>query len=394
LNSDSTRVEPFLPLAEPSISGNEWVYVRECLDTGWISSAGEMIGLFEKELAAWVGTRHAIATSSGTAAIHLSLLAAGIKPGEEVITSTMTFIAPANTIRYVGAWPTLMDAEPDYWQMDPNKLADFLREGCMNRDGQLFNKATDRRVAAIMPVHILGNLCDIDAITELANRYELPVIEDATEGLGATRGGRQAGTFGVVGCLSFNGNKLISTGGGGMVVTDDDDIAQSVRHLSTQAKTAGNEYIHDMLGFNYRMTNVLAAIGRGQLEQIEDFIAAKRSIAGRYADAFSHIDGITAMRQPPGSESTFWLYTILVDADRYGINSRQLMQHLEDRNIQSRPLWQPMHRSEVHKDAFGWDLTVADKLYAEGLSIPSSVSLNEQDQIRVISAIKDLASSS
>jgi perosamine synthetase len=258
--------DKFIPLSEPSIGGNEWKYVKECLDTNWVSSAGAFVDRFEAELAAYAGAQYGIATSNGTSALHVALLAVGVLPDDEVIVSTLTFIAPANAIRYVGAWPVFMDADATYWQMDVEKLADFLNNGCKWQDGQLKNIATGRRVSAILPVHILGHPCDMDPIIALAEKYGLKVIEDATESLGAQYKEHAVGTMGHVGCFSFNGNKLLTTGGGGMVVTNDSALAERVRYLTTQAKDDPLEYVHNEVGFNYRLTNIQAAIGCAQLE--------------------------------------------------------------------------------------------------------------------------------
>ena len=269
----------FIPLSVPCLAGNEWAYVKECLDTNWVSSVGAFVDRFEGMAAAALGVGHAVATMNGTAALHIALKLAGVEADDEVVVSDLTFIAPANVVRYLGAWPVFVDAEPRYWQMDPQKLRDFLRKECDFAGGTLKNRHTGRRVAALLPVHILGHPCDMDPILEEAGAFGLPVVEDATESLGVRYNGRPAGSFGRMACLSFNGNKILTTGGGGMLVTNDAELARRARHLTTQAKDDTVEYIHGEVGFNYRLTNVLAAIGVAQMEQLESHVADKRATA-------------------------------------------------------------------------------------------------------------------
>jgi perosamine synthetase len=382
-----------VPLIEPRIEGNEWRYVKDCLDTGWVSSVGAYVDRFERMMAQQTGTRWAVATASGTAALHTALLVAGVQPGDEVLVSSLTFIAPANAIRYAGAWPIFIDAEAEYGQMDAAKVARFLEEECAWSEGERVNRATGRRVSAIIPVHILGHPVDLDAIMGVARQYGLRVIEDATESLGATYKGRPVGQVGDFGCFSFNGNKLITTGGGGMIVTNNDAWAARARYLTTQAKDDPIEYVHRQIGFNYRLTNVQAAMGCAQLEQIGSFIERKREIAARYATGLSHCPGITPMSEAPWASSAFWMYTLRIDPGRAGMGARQLLKALADQKIQCRPLWQPLHRSEAHAAAPRRVCEVADRLYEMGLSIPCSVGLDPCEQDRVIHGIRGLIQS-
>ncbi len=271
-----------IPLSVPELGGNEWLYVKECLDTNWVSSAGPFVDRFERMVAAFVGARFAVATASGTAALHLALLVAGIELDDEVIVSSLTFVAPVNAIRYIGAWPVFIDAEPNHWQMDSQKVADFLTTQCIWANGELRNKSTGRRVKAILPVHILGHPCDMDPIVQIARKFELVVIEDATEALGARYKSRTVGKPGDVACFSFNGNKIITTGGGGMIVTDNERWAEKAKYLSTQAKDDPIEYIHDEIGYNYRLTNIQAALGVAQMEQLDKHIAANYTMIHNY----------------------------------------------------------------------------------------------------------------
>ncbi len=252
-----------VPLSVPEIRGNEWKYVKECLDTGWVSSVGSYVDRFERAMAGYIGCRRAVATVNGTAALHVALRVAGVEPDDEVLVSDLTFIAPVNAVRYLGAWPVLIDAEPDYWQMDPRQVADFLRRQCGVKQGRWHNKATGRRVRALLPVHILGHPVDMAPLVELAREFDLVVVEDASESLGAKCRQRQVGSLGDIACFSYNGNKLITTGGGGMIVTDNEAWADKAKYLTTQAKDDPLEYVHGEIGYNYRLTNVLAAHRRG-----------------------------------------------------------------------------------------------------------------------------------
>lgn len=390
-NSEAAATFELIPLAVPAIGGNEWRYVKECLDTNWVSSVGPFVDRFEAEIASKVSSRYGVAAVNGTSALHVALLVAGVKPEDEVLVSTLTFIAPVNAIRYVGAWPVFIDAEPTYWQMDPGGVIEFIEHGCRWDNGVLYNRLTGRRVSAIVPVHILGHPVDLDPILEIARKYELPVIEDATEGLGGTYKGRALGSLGDIGCFSFNGNKIITTGGGGMLVTNREEWAKRAKYLTTQAKDDPTEYVHAEIGFNYRLTNMLAAMGCAQLEQLDSFVGAKRRIAAKYAEGLRNIPGISLMSEAPWATSSWWLYTILVDSVGFGRDSRQLLASLNSKRIQTRPLWQPIHLSKAHKDADSRHLPVSENLYKHALSLPCSASLNDVDQGRVIETIRSFA---
>ena len=382
----------FVPLSVPEIRGNEWEYVKECLDTGWVSSVGSYVERFERMVAAQAGTEYAVATVNGTSALHISLLVAGVRPDDEVLVSTLTFIAPVNAIRYAGAWPVFIDAEPTYWQMDPSRVLDFVEHQCEWSNGELRNRKTGRRVSAIIPVHILGHPVDIEPILTIARKYNLKVVEDSTEALGSTYRGKSPGSLGDVGCFSFNGNKIITTGGGGMIVTDREDWAKKAKYLTTQAKDDPIEYIHGEVGYNYRLVNVLAAIGCAQMEQLASYVEKKRAIAGRYQQALAGVPGLTPMKEASWAESTYWMYTVLVDPLAFGISSRQLLKTLESQKIQTRPLWQPIHLSPAHAVKGAASLPVAEHLADHALSLPCSVNLSDHDQDRVIAAVVATAS--
>jgi perosamine synthetase len=380
----------FIPLCVPEIRGNEWKYVKECLDTGWVSSVGSFVERFERAVAGAVGTRHGVATVNGTSALHVALMLAGVERDDEVLVSTLTFIAPVNAIRYVGARPVFIDSRASDWQMDPARVASFLRETCEKRAGGVVNRETGRRVAAILPVHILGHPVDMNPIRDLAREFDLPVVEDATEALGVWYRGRPAGALGRIACFSFNGNKLITTGGGGMIVTDDDALGDRARYLTTQAKDDPVEYVHGAVGFNYRLTNVQAALGVAQMERLDEYIDAKRRIAAFYDEALADVPGLAPLRESPGSFGTFWMYTVRVDAAEFGLSSRELLRGLEQNGIQTRPLWQPIHLSAPHRTDPPARCPVAEELHREALSLPCSVGLSEEEQARVVERIREL----
>jgi perosamine synthetase len=377
-----------IPLCEPCLGGREWDYVRECLDSGWVSSVGQYVTRFEEAVAARLDARYAVATASGTAALHTALRVVGVAKDDEVLVSTLSFIAPANAIRYLGAWPTFIDAESQFWQMDVHKLAEFLARDCVRTVSGLQNPRTGRRIAAILPVHLLGHPVDMDAVMELADEYGLAVVEDATESLGATYRGQHVGKPAHIACLSFNGNKIITCGGGGMIVTDNNTWAHHAKYLTTQAKDEGVEYVHQEVGYNYRLTNLQAALGVAQFERLDGHVHAKRRIAQRYIAELGTVPGLTCMQEAPWANSAFWMFTVLVDPGTFGMSSRELLTGLRRAGIQSRPLWQPLHRSPAHAGAHAIDCRVSEHLYKHGLSLPCSVGLSPESQDVVIAAIR------
>jgi len=381
-----------IPLCVPEIRGNEWKYIKDCLDTNWVSSVGKYVGLFERSVAEYVGVKHAIACINGTAALHIALLISGIGRDDEVLMPALTFIAPANAVRYAGAWPVFMDVQPDTWQLDPEKVADFLINHCEKKNGRLINRSTKRTIKAIMPVDVLGHTVDMDPILGLARRFGLKVIEDATESLGAGYKGNKVGSLSHIACFSFNGNKIITTGGGGMIVTNNKAWAQKARYLTTQAKDDEVEYIHNEVGFNYRLSNLQAAMGLGQMENLERYIKTKRQIACAYDRELKEIPGLILPVTAKWAEPIFWLYTILVNEREYGLNSRQLMSKLRKRGIQSRPFWHPLHTLKPYRRCAAFKIEVANKLYRDGLSLPSSVGLSRPQQEKVIEIIRGSAS--
>lgn len=368
------------------LAGNEARYLAECIASGWVSSVGPWVERFEREIAAFVGVPHAVATTSGTAALHLALVVAGLQPDEEVLVSNLTFIASANPVRYAGAWPVFIGSEPDYWQISPDNVRDFLQNECTQRDGAAWNRSSGRRVRALVVVHVLGHPVDLAPLAALAEDYNLVLIEDCAEAIGAEYRETRVGRSGLA-VFSFNGNKVMTCGGGGMLVTDRLDWAARARHLSTQAKSDPREYIHDEVGYNYRLTSLQAAVGCAQLEQLGKFLARKREIAARYSEALATVPGIEAPPEASWARSTFWLSTVLIDEAKFGCDSRALMRRLEAAGIQTRPLWQPLHRSPALRGCQAFRCEGDDRLAAEALSLPSSPGLLPGEQERVITAI-------
>jgi len=370
--------QEIIPLCIPNISGNEWKYIKDCLDTNWVSSVGKYVNKFEQSLSKYVGTKYAVACTNGTSALHISLLVAGIGAGDEVLVPTLTFVAPANAIRYTGAHPVFIDVQADTWQLDPKKVEEFINDGCIRYKNKLFNRKTKRIIKAILPVHILGQPVDMDPILNLAKKFKLKVIEDATESLGAVYKGKKTGTLSDIACFSFNGNKIITTGGGGMLVTNNREYSDKARYLTTQAKDDDLEYIHNEIGYNYRLSNIQAAMGLAQMEQLDEFIANKRNIAKYYYKNLRDIEGISFAAVAERIEPIYWLSTILVNKDKFGINSRQLLAKLNDKGIQSRPFWHPLYSQKPFKDCYAYNIEVADRLYRDGLSLPSSTDLKRK----------------
>jgi len=381
--------EPRLPLSIPHLAGNEWAYVKECLDTGWVSSVGSFVTRFEQATAAYTGIAHAVAVINGTAALHTALLVAGVRPGDEVIVPALTFVATVNAVRYCGAEPVFMDADPGTWQMDVAKLRRFLATRCEVRDGACVNRTTGRRVRAVMPVHLLGLACEIDTIVTLAREHGLLVVEDATEGMGVRYRGRHVGTFGDVGAISFNGNKIITTGGGGMLVTADAERARHARYLTTQAKDDELEYFHNEIGYNYRLTNVLSALGLAQLEQLDGFVAERRAVAARYTAAFSGRADVTPMPLPEHVEPTYWLYTMLLKPGTSLDSRRAVIRALHARGIEARPLWYPVPMLPPYRDAEAFEVEHALDLHARAVSLPSSAGLSMEDVDRCVAAVDE-----
>jgi perosamine synthetase len=372
-----------IPLSVPNIAGNEWKYVKDCLDTGWISSVGAYVTKFEQMVADFAGARFGIAAVNGTAALHISLLLSGVKQNDYVILPNLTFVASANSIKYVGAEPLLIDADPLLWQMDLDLLEEFLATETETKEGSLYFKKTGRRIGAIMPVHILGNMCDMDRFLSIVQKYPLPVVEDATEALGTTYKGKSAGTFSPLASFSFNGNKIISTGGGGVIVTDDEALAKHAKHLTTTAKSSPDEYYHDEVGYNYRLVNVLAAIGVAQMEMLPSFIQRKRECTAFYKKELNGVGDIRFQQELPDVTTNAWLVTIQTD------KQQQLLDHMNANQVLCRRFWLPMNRLPMYKDCVYIQRNDhAGYIYSTCVSIPCSTNISDEDLAVVVREIK------
>lgn len=382
MKSDNKTI---IPLSVPVIQGNEWRYIKECLDTGWVSSVGSYVSRFEKQVAIYSGTKYSVALVNGTAALHLSLLACGVCPDDEVIVPALTFIAPVNVVRYCRAYPVFMDCDAETLCIDVGKIANFLKRECIqNKDSFTCNKKSKRRIKAIIPVHIFGHPADMDVLCALAEKYNITLIEDAAESLGSEYKGKKTGSFGAMGCFSFNGNKIITTGGGGMVVTDDEYLADKVRHLSTQAKKDPFEYDHDEIGYNYRLTNIHSAMGVAQMEKLEELITIKRQNASLYKDLLSGIKEVYFFWEDIDVKSNFWFYTIKTGKE----HKRPLIEYLLARNIQVRPIWKLLHTLPMYRDYLAYKIERAVDAYEGCINLPCSVSLTKDDIKFIVESIK------
>jgi len=368
-------------LSTPHLSGLEQQYVADAFATNWITPLGPHVDAFEREFAQVVSAEHAVALSSGTAALHLALQLAGVGPGDEVIASTLTFVASVNPIVYLGARPVFIDSEASSWNMDPALLEETLDRKA--RAGHL--------PKAVVLVHLYGQSADLDAIAAACARHEIPLIEDAAEALGATYKGRAPGTVGAAGVYSFNGNKIITTAGGGMLVTPDGAFATHARKLATQARDPAPHYEHSEVGYNYRLSNVLAAIGRGQLKVLEERVAARRRNFAFYAEALADLPGIAFMPEAAWGTHTRWLTTLTIDPRQLGVDRETLRQSLDAAGIEARPVWKPMHLQPLYAACSVIGGAVADELFARGLCLPSGSNLSEADLERVVTAIRRAA---
>ena len=360
-------------LHEPEFLGNESKYLKDCIDTGWVSYLGKYVDQFERQLAALTGRKHAFAAVIGTAALHAALVALEVGPGDEVILPSITFVASANSVAQAGAIPHLVDIEARTLGLDIGRLHAHLRSIAIRKDGATINQQTGRRIAAIVPVHVFGQPIDHAALDAVAQEFSLPVLADATESLGSTWHGRPAGSFGLMSVLSFNGNKIITTGGGGAIVTDDDHLAKKVRHLATTAKVPHKwAFVHDRTAFNYRLPNLNAAVGCAQLETLDQFLAEKRQLAANYRAALSAIPGIEVMADPPGTESNYWLVAVKLDRDA-AAKRDDLLEALHAAGLKCRPLWTPMHLLPMFTSSPRMDdLSVTEDMFARVLNLPSS----------------------
>ncbi|HLB43544.1 MAG TPA: LegC family aminotransferase [Gammaproteobacteria bacterium] len=365
-------------LHEPCFKGKEWEYVKQCIDTGWVSSAGQFVDRFEQELSDYTGSKYAIATSNGTAALHISFLLAGIQPKDEVLVPTLTFVGTCNAIHYCSATPHFVDSDQMTFGVDAQKLVTYLKEITQIKQGVCYNRLTHRPIRALCVMHTFGHPADLDLLCEIADQYHLVIIEDAAEALGTYYKGKHVGYHGLMGILSFNGNKIVTTGGGGAILTNHYDIAKKAKHLTTTAKLPHQwRFYHDQAGYNYRLPNINAALGCAQLEQIEYFLKAKRALAFQYQQLFANIEGVNFVTEPIYAKSNYWLNTFLLDA-QYSHLHTDLLKNLNQKNISVRPAWDLMHSLPMYQQAPKMDLSTAESLANRLINIPSSVVLGEK----------------
>lgn len=359
------------------MTGRELDFIKGVFDENWIAPAGPDLKAFEEEFLKYVGAAHGVALSSGTAALHLALIAVGVKPGDEVICPTFTFSATANPIVYVAASPVFIDCETESWNIDPNLIKSEL-----NRLAGL-----GKLPAAVIVAHIYGQSADMDPIIEACGRYDIPIVEDAAEALGATYGDKMCGNMGLCAAFSFNGNKIITTSGGGMLVSNDEEIVKAARHLSTQARDDVPHYRHTSIGYNYRLSNVLAAIGRAQISVIEERVAQTREVNRLYRGYLGDLPGISFMPEAPYGRCTSWLTCITIDPVKFGSDREMIMERLDEKNIESRPLWMPMHKQPVFSGCRKVGGEISEKLFRNGLALPSGSDMSDADVKRVSDVI-------
>ncbi|MDM5351416.1 LegC family aminotransferase [Lysinibacillus sphaericus] len=360
----------FVPLHEPTFNDKEVEYVTDCVKTGWVSSVGAYVKRFEEDLAKFVGVKRAVAVVNGTAALHIALKVAGVKAEDEVLMPSLTFIATANAVSYLGAVPHFIDVSINTLGVDADKLKIYLEQIGTTKNNQLYNRVTGRRISAIVPMHTFGHAADIEGLLKVCEMYNLMLIEDAAESLGSYYNGKHTGSFGKVSALSFNGNKIMTTGGGGAIVTDDDAIADYAKHLTTTAKIPHRwAYEHDEIGFNYRMPNINAALGCAQLEKIPLFIQQKRELTKQYEQWLAGIEGVQLFKEPANSRSNYWLQTILLDEQ---FNRDEVLDYLNEQGVMSRPIWSPMHHLAIYQNCPKSDLSVTNQLNRSVVNIPST----------------------
>ena len=366
-----------VPLHEPHFDGNESRYLSNCVASTYVSSVGAYVDRLEADLTALTGAKHAVATVNGTSALHIALLLAGVQPGDEVLVPALSFVATANAVRYCGATPHFLDSQESTLGLDPAAMRSWLAKISTMKSGECVNQATGRRIAAVIPMHAFGHPCDVVGVLEVAAKFDLPVVEDAAESLGSLMNGQHTGTFGLLGTLSFNGNKIVTTGGGGAILTNDTHLAQRAKHLTTTAKVPHRwEYNHDEVGYNYRMPNINAALGCAQLEQIESFIASKRRLYESYFKALEQVVGVTIFQEPPGTRSNYWLQTLILDKDQ--VDQRdEVLRALNDNGFMARPAWTLLPSLKPFHGCPRSPLTASTMLARRLVNVPSSAGMTE-----------------
>ena len=365
----------FIPLHEPLVEGRAWEYVRQCLDTGWVSTVGKIVDRFEMELAEFTGVRHAVAVVNGTAALQVALQLVGVTRDDEVLCPALSFVATANAIAYIGATPHFVDVEEQTLGVDPVRLEDYLRDVVEVQAGAAYNARTRRVIRAIVPMHTFGHPVDMNPLMEVAARYRLQVVEDAAESLGSYYKGRHTGGFGRTAALSFNGNKIVTTGGGGAILTNDSELAQQAKHISTTAKVPHRwKYDHDQLGHNYRLPNLNAALGCAQLEMLPQMLSQKRALAQRYHDAFDKVDGVRIYREADFDHSNYWLNVLLLD-EHDAASRDAILDTTNQHGVMTRPVWTLLNELPMYADCPAMELDISQSIQRRAINIPSSAIL-------------------
>ena len=366
-----------VPLHEPHFDGNESWYLSDCVASTYVSSVGAYVDRFEADLAEFTGAKHVVATVNGTSALHIALLLAGVQPGDEVLVPALSFVATANAVRYCGATPHFLDSQESTLGLNPAGMRSWLAEISTMKSGECVNRVTGKRISAVVPMHAFGHPCDVVGVMEVAAEYRLPVVEDAAESLGSLMSGQHTGTFGLLGTLSFNGNKIVTTGGGGAILTNDAHLAQRAKYLTTTAKVPHRwEYNHDEVGYNYRMPNINAALGCAQLEQLDSFIASKRRLYENYSKALGQVDGVRLFQEPLGARSNYWLQTLLLDTDQADQRD-EVLEALNDNGFMARPAWTLLSSLKPFQGCPSAPLTEAKSLEQKIVNVPSSAGLSE-----------------
>ncbi len=380
-----------IPLSEPVLRGKEWSYLKQCLDTGWLSSAGKFVGLFENSICQHVGVKYAVACVNGTAGLHLALRLCKVENNNEVIVPTLTFIASINAVKYLNAEPVFMDCD-DFMNIDVEKLETFCSKECALSKNGLRNKKSGRLVKAVIAVHVFGNPCDMEAIMRIARKYRLKVVEDAAESLGSTYSAgkyknKHTGTIGDIGVYSFNANKIITTGGGGMLLTNNNKLAKKAKYLINQAKDDEIKYIHNEIGYNFRMTNLQAALGLAQMDLLKQFIKIKKANYYRYSELLQVTRGLSLLKCPPKTSPNYWFYSLVINQHYFGKSRDIVMKKLAKANIESRPVWQLNHLQKPYLKNQAYMISKAKWFWQRVLNIPCSVSLKTSDINRVVETI-------
>ncbi|KPJ93291.1 MAG: aminotransferase DegT [Gammaproteobacteria bacterium SG8_11] len=369
------KQNPIVSLHEPLFDGNEWEYLKDCLDSGWVSSVGKYVNRFEHALQEYTGAKHAIAVVNGTAALHVCLELSGVQQNEEVLLPALTFVATANAISYCGAIPHFVDVDPLTLGVDAQKLTAYLDEHAVVKKGKCFNKQSHRRIRALVAVHTFGHPVDLDPLKGVCKEYGITLIEDAAESLGSFYKGRHTGNTGLINAVSFNGNKVITTGGGGAILTNNDTLAKSARHITSTAKLPHAwEFVHDQVAYNYRMPNINAALGLAQLEQIALFLERKRSLANTYLAHFNDVAGVKIFKEPPYARSNYWLNVLTLDNASLAQRDA-VLETCHDHGIQARPVWRLLHKLPMYHQAPHMPLTISETIETSAICLPSSVNL-------------------